>query len=78
MYKAQSKELKIEGKKCVLYGVSDENGFYYDFTTDKICAERFADFLNDNKVEPCHVPEIIEDYFYSCMDKSNGLFSEIE
>lgn len=71
MYKAQSNEINIDGEACVLYGISDESGFYYDFTNDKLCAERFADFLNENRVEPCHVPEIIEDYFYSCSDKNN-------
>lgn len=55
----------------MLYGVADEKDFYFDFTTDKKLAEKFVDFLNEYEVEVCHVPEIIEDFFYSCMDKDD-------
>ena len=78
LYKAQRKETDIDGKPCVLYGITDENGFYSDFTADKRCAESFAEFLNENGVEPCHVADIIEDFFYSCADKSNGFFAKIK
>lgn len=78
MYNLKCRESDIEGEACILYGISDESGFYYDFTKDKRCAERFAEFLNENKVEPCHVPEIIEDFFYSCGDESADIFSVTE
>jgi len=71
LYKTQCREADVEGEAFILYGVSDEIGFYIDFTTDKKLAERFANLLNANDVEACHVPEIIEDFFYSCMDKDD-------
>jgi len=78
LYKAQSIETNIDGEIFILYGISGENGFLCDFTTDKRCAERFAEFLNKNNVEPCHVPDIIEDFFYSCSENRKDLFSETE
>lgn len=78
MYKTQFAEKVIEGKKYKLYGVTDGNGFCLDFTPDERIAEEFADYLNKNEVEVCHVPEIIEDLFYSCMNKSDKLFSEMK
>ena len=78
LYRAQSTELNIDGETCILYGISDENGFYSDFTTDKQSAEKFAEFLNQNGVEPCHVQDIIEDFFYSGAEKNDILFSEMK
>lgn len=66
MYSTQCKKAEIEGETCTLYGVSDGSGFCFDFTTDEKAANKFAAFLNENDVEPCHVQEIIEDLFYSC------------
>lgn len=71
MYKTQCREADVEGEHCMLYGVADEKDFYFDFTTDKKLAEKFVGFLNEYEVEVCHVPEIIEDFFYSCMDKDD-------
>ena len=66
MYKTKSVEKVIEGESKTVYGVTDETGFFLDFTNDVEQAKMFADLLNENKVEPCHVPEIIEDLFYTC------------
>ena len=72
MYKTQCREADVEGESYILFGVSDEKGFYVDFTTDEKLAKKFTEFLNCNDVEACHVPEIIEDLFYSCMDKADA------
>lgn len=78
MYKIQCRETDVEGETHILYGISDENGFCFDFTTNEKCAEKFAEFLNMNAVEACHVSEIIEDFFYSCAEKSDINLSEKE
>lgn len=65
MYTAEQKEISAEDSIISVWGISDENGFILDFTTDYKTAEEFADFLNINNVERQHIPEIIEDYFYS-------------
>ena len=65
MYKAEQKEIPSEDSIMSVWGISDDNGFILDFTTDKYIAEEFAEFLNRNGVERQHVPEIIEDYYYS-------------
>lgn len=66
MYKTQCTEIEIEGETRVIYGAANMEGICYDFTTDIEEANRLVDFLNKNEVELCHVPEIIEDLFYSC------------
>lgn len=76
MYKVQEKETNIDGEIFILYGISDENGFYLDFTADEMCAGRFAEYLNRNNVEACHIPDLIEDLFYSCSDLNAEIFSE--
>lgn len=78
MYKTESVEKTIEGKVTVLYGITDGKSISIDFTANEAEAERFADFLNENDVEPCHVPEIIEDFFYSCEDKNKLLISKMK
>lgn len=65
MYKAEQKEISAEGESITVWGVSDENGFILDFTTDYQEAERFAAVLNENAVEKQHIAEIAEDMFYS-------------
>lgn len=52
----------------MLYGITDGCGFFFDFTTDREDAKAFVSFLNENKVELCHIPEVIEDFFYSCKE----------
>lgn len=64
MYKAESKEISSEGESVTVWGVSDENGFIIDFTTDYETAERFVRILNENEVERQQVAEIAEDIFY--------------
>lgn len=76
MYKTESVDKIIEGKKMRLYGITDGKSISIDFTTDEIAANRFAELLNENGVEPCHVPEIIEDFFYSCEDKTELYFQK--
>ena len=66
MYKTHCTEIEIEGKMEVVYGAANPEGFCFDFTTDAEEADRLVDFLNKNEVELCHVPEVIEDLFYSC------------
>ncbi len=65
MYKAEQKEISAEDSIILVWGISDDNGFILDFTTDKNIAEEFADILNKNDVERQHIAEIIEDYYYS-------------
>ena len=65
MYKAEQKEISAEDGMMSVWGISDDNGFIIDFTTDKSIAEEFACFLNNNDVERSNVAEIIEDCFYS-------------
>ena len=65
MYKAEKKEISAEGKTVTVWGISDENGFILDFTTDYNTAEKFVASLNLNGVERQHVAEIAEDTFYS-------------
>ena len=65
MYKAEEQSVSTEDGVKILYGISDETRFYCDFTDSKETAENVVKLLNDNKVEGCHVPEIIEDLFYS-------------
>ncbi len=65
MYTAEQKEISAEDSIISVWGVSDDNGFILDFTTDYKTAKEFADILNKNNVERKHIPEIIEDYFYS-------------
>lgn len=65
MYKAEQKEISAEGESISVWGVSDENGFILDFTTERKTAEDFAGFLNENDVERQQVMEIAEDMFYS-------------
>lgn len=65
MYRAEQKEISTEDSIISVWGISDENGFILDFTTDKKTAEEFIGILNKNNVERPHIPEIIEDWFYS-------------
>ena len=65
MYKIQHKEIEIEGETKILYGAATEDGFFFDFATDADTANEIVKLLNENEVEPCHAPEIIEDLFYS-------------
>ncbi len=65
MYKMQCKEIEIEGESRTLCGISDESGFFCEFTDDLEEAHRTVELLNKNKIEPCHVYDIIEDLFYS-------------
>ena len=78
VYKTESVDKIIEGKKTRLYGITDGKSISIDFTTDETVANKFADLMNENGVEPCHIPEIIEDFFYSCEDKNRTLFSKTE
>lgn len=66
MYRTECRKSKNEEGTCVVYGISDDSGFYFDFTADENEANEFAAFLNENDVESCHVAEVIEDFFYSC------------
>lgn len=66
LYKLQNKEIEIEGETKILYGAATEDGFFFDFAADAETAREIVDLLNENEVEPCHAPEIIEDLFYSC------------
>ncbi len=54
----------IENEDIVLFGIADESCDYGDFTDDMAKAENFVELLNSEKVEPVHVPDIIEDMFY--------------
>lgn len=65
LYKMQCKEIEIEGETRTLYGVSDENGFFCEFTENIAAAQKAVEFLNDNLVESCHICDVIEDLFYS-------------
>lgn len=65
MYKAEEQSVPTEDGVEILYGISDENRFYCEFTDSREIAENVAKLLNDNEVEDCHVLEIIEDLFYS-------------
>lgn len=65
MYKAEKKDVSADGETISVWGVSDENGFILDFTTERAVAECFAEFLNKNAVESRNVIEIAEDMFYS-------------
>ena len=65
MYKAEEQSVAMEDGVKILYGISDENRFYCEFTDSRETAENVAKLLNDNEVEGCHVSEIIEDLFYS-------------
>ena len=65
MYKAEEEQVVIEDEEITLYGVKDEDRFYCSFTDSRETAENFAEFLNENGVEACHVYDIIEDMFYS-------------
>lgn len=65
MYKAEEQSVSTDDGVKILYGISDENRFYCEFTDSIETAQRVAKLLNDNDVEGCHVPEIIEDLFYS-------------
>lgn len=65
MYKAEQKEISAEDSMISVWGISDDNGFIIDFTTDRSIAEEIADILNKNNVERQHVAEIVEDCFYS-------------
>lgn len=55
---------QIEDEKAVLFGIADESRDYGDFTDDQAKAEEFVELLNSERVEPVHVPDIIEDMFY--------------
>lgn len=65
MYKSEKKDVSADGETISVWGVSDENGFILDFTTERAVAECFAEFLNKNAVESRNVIEIAEDMFYS-------------
>lgn len=65
MYNTELKEISSDGEIITVWGVSDENGFILDLTTDCEAAERFVRLLNENEVERLHVIEIAEDVFYS-------------
>ncbi len=65
MYRAEQKQISVEGCFVKVWGISDENGFILDFTTDNEKAEKLAAILNENSVERQHVTEIAEDLFYS-------------
>ena len=65
MYKVEEEKSVIEDEDVVLYGIADENRFYFSFTQDKKIAEEMVILLNENQVAPCHIADIIEDMFYS-------------
>lgn len=65
MYRAEQKQISAEGDSVTVWGISDENGFILDFTTDYEKAEKLAAILNENSVERQHAAEIAEDLFYS-------------
>lgn len=65
MYRAEQKQISVEGESVMIWGISDENGFILDFTTDYGEAEKLVAILNENSVERQHVAEIAEDLFYS-------------
>lgn len=65
MYRVEEEKIFVEGEEVTLYGVGDENRFYCGFTRSRQIAADFADLLNNNGVEACHVADIIEDMFYS-------------
>ncbi len=65
MYRAEQKQISAEGDSVTVWGISDENGFILDFTTDYEKAEKLAAILNENLVERQHAAEIAEDLFYS-------------
>lgn len=65
LYKMQCKEIEAEGETRTLYGVSDDSGFFCEFTEDAEAAQRTVDLLNENQVERCQVYDVIEDLFYS-------------
>ena len=65
MYKTEQKEVSSEGETITVWGISDENGFIFDFTTDYEAAKKFVALLNENNVGKQHVAEIAEDFFYT-------------
>ncbi len=64
MYRAEQKDFSSDDGVISVWGISDDDGFIFDFTTDNKKAEEIADVLNKNKVERVNVAEIIEDLFY--------------
>lgn len=65
MYKTEEQSVSAEDGVKILYGISDENRFYCEFTQSKEEAENVVKILNENEVESCHVLDVIEDMFYS-------------
>ena len=66
MYKIKHSKIEIEGETKIIYGAATDDGFFFDFAADADTANDIVNLLNENGVEPCHAPEIIEDLFYSC------------
>lgn len=65
MYRVVRISKIIDGEVADLFGVEDYSLIALDFTATKSEAETLANLLNENAVEPIHVPYIIEDMFYS-------------
>ena len=65
MYKTGEEKTVVEDEEITLYGIADENRFYFGFTRDRNIADEVVILLNKNQVAPCHVADIIEDMFYS-------------
>ena len=65
MYRVVRISKIIDGEVADLFGVEDYSLIALDFTATESEAETLANLLNENAVEPIHVPYIIEDIFYS-------------
>ena len=65
MYRVEKEQIEIEGSTLTVYGIADEKGFIFDFTTELQKAEETVTLLNENNVEHCHVADIIEDIIYT-------------
>lgn len=65
MYRVSEELLLFEETETEIFGISDNNGLLITFTDDRKEAEKFVELCNENGVEPNHIADIIEDFFYT-------------
>lgn len=62
MWRIVEKQITVEGKTAMTYGIGCENYSVHDISTDKEEMMLFVEKLNKYKASVIHAPDLIEDF----------------
>lgn len=63
MYKLTEEKTRVDGVEYTLYGIVCEGICVKDISTEKTEVERLLKLINNHKLEPIHLLDVLEDYF---------------